>query len=169
MLHERACAVNVSSDFYTFPGAGHVPYIGNSAYMDTTEWFIRDFLVNQLGCNETPLQLANAPLQQAILYPSNYCDGTPANETCIASIAELETNVDVSMYPNPSSDMITIDSKSEYINEVKVIDVLGRTVYVSNLVSKQLTIDISHFYTGTYIVMFTSSAGISGSKQLQVR
>lgn len=169
MLHERACAVNVSSDFYTFPGAGHVPYIGNSAYMDTTEWFIRDFLVNQLGCNETPLQLANAPLQQAILYPSNYCDGTPANETCIASIADLEINVDVSMYPNPSSGMVTIDSKTDFFNEIKVIDVLGRTVFASTQVTKQLMINISHLLPGTYIVKFTSSTGTFGSKQLQVQ
>jgi hypothetical protein len=169
MLHERACAVNVSSDFYTFPGAGHVPYIGNNSYMDTTEWFVRDFLVNQLGCNETPLQLANAPLQQAILYPSNYCDGTPANETCIASIAELETTVDVSIYPNPSSGMVTINSKTDFFNEIKVIDVLGRTVFTSTQVTKQLMIDISYLLPGTYIVKFTSSAGNSGSKQLQVQ
>ena len=106
MLHERACAINVNSSFYTFPGAGHCPYVGNAAYLDTTDRFVRDFLVAQLGCNETPLQVANSPLQQAILYPETYCNGNPVDEICIANIHELSEKDGITIYPNPSSDFL---------------------------------------------------------------
>ncbi|QJX46262.1 alpha/beta hydrolase fold domain-containing protein [Hymenobacter taeanensis] len=47
-LHTRALAVGVQNPFYTFKGAGHVPFSGTTAaqvaYMDTTVRFVRDFL-----------------------------------------------------------------------------------------------------------------------------
>jgi hypothetical protein len=47
-LHTRSLAVGVQNPFYTFKGAGHVPFSGTTAaqvaYMDTTVRFVRDFL-----------------------------------------------------------------------------------------------------------------------------
>jgi hypothetical protein len=164
MLHERACAVNVSSDFYTFSGAGHCPYIGNAAYMDTTERFIRDFMVNQLGCNEAPLQVANAPLQQAILYASTYCDGTPANETCIAGIEEELVSEGVNIYPNPSNgNSVFISEKA--VNQLDVYDAMGRKIYSFTGLVKENSLKIESLNKGTYWVRFHLENGSVGVKQ----
>ncbi len=169
MLHERACAVNVSSEFYTFPGAGHVPYIGNNAYMDTTEWFIRDFLVTQLGCNETPLQLANTPLQQAILYPTLYCDGTPVDEVCIAGIDEPGALMDVSLFPNPVTDYFTLTSNEALINEIILIDLQGRIIVSHKTQDATVDLDITGLNPGNYLVNILLSNGKSGTKSVIVR
>jgi hypothetical protein len=164
MLHERACAVNVSSDFYTFTGAGHCPYIGNAAYMDTTERFIRDFMVNQLGCNEAPLQIANAPLQQAILYASTYCDGSAANETCIAGIEEELVSERVNIYPNPSNGNSVFISENA-VNQLNVYDAMGRKIYSFTGLFKEKALEIDNLHKGTYWVRFQLENGSVGVKQ----
>lgn len=169
MLHERACAVNVSSEFYTFPGAGHVPYIGNNAYMDTTEWFIRDFLVTQLGCNETPLQLANTPLQQAILYPTSYCDGTPVDELCLAGIEEQLQVIDVSLFPNPATDYLTLISHEALFNELIIMDLQGRVMGRHKTQDTTVELDFTGMNPGNYLVKILLSNGKSGTKSVIVR
>jgi len=164
ILHERACAVNVSSDFYTFTGAGHCPYIGNAAYMDTTERFIRDFMVNQLGCNEVPLQIANAPLQQAILYASTYCDGSPANETCIAGVEELMASENAIIYPNPSNGL-SIFAAENAVNQLDVYDAMGRKIYSITGLFKEKVLEIENLQKGTYWVRFQLENGTVGVKQ----
>jgi acetyl esterase/lipase len=149
MLHERACAVGVENQFYTFPGAPHVPYLGNASYMDTTLRFIRDFLVKQMGCTETMLQAENAPMQSVNLYAINYCDGTPVNEVC-ASVGIQEENISIHLYPNPSNGIIHISSDGASIHSVNVMDMFGKmqAVHLSN----GNEIDLSNLPNGTYFV-----------------
>ncbi len=169
MLHERACAVNVSSEFYTFSGAGHVPYIGNNAYMDTTERFIRDFLVTQLGCNEAPLQLANTPLQQAILYPTFYCDGTAVDELCLAGIEESPEDMDVSLYPNPAADYLTLVAHDALFNELIIMDLQGRIIVSHKTQDTTVDLDLTGLNPGNYLVNILLSNGKSGTKSVIVR
>jgi len=169
MLHERACAVNVSSEFYTFPGAGHVPYVGSNAYMDTTEWFIRDFLVTQLGCNETPLQLANSPLQQAILYPTLYCDGTAVDELCLVGIDEQLADMDVSLYPNPVTDYLTLVAHEALFNELIIMDLQGRIIVRHKTQNSTVNLDLTGINPGNYLVNIILSNGKSGTKSVIVR
>ncbi|MEY3968745.1 MAG: hypothetical protein RL137_1651 [Bacteroidota bacterium] len=111
MLHERACAVGVSNQFYTFLNAGHVPYLSNAAYMDSTERFVRDFLVEVMGCSQTPLLLPNPMFGQALLYPTNYCDGLPSNEICGSNnLVEQTATMELLVYPNPSEGQVIVRS-----------------------------------------------------------
>jgi hypothetical protein len=173
LLFDRACAVNVQNNFYTFPGAPHVPYAGTSAnaiaYMDTTDNFIRDFLVDQLGCNETPLQLANAPLQAAILYPTNYCDGSPVNETCIAGINEESLSFSVELFPNPSEGVVHLRTQEFNFSQVAVLDLLGRTVLKSYPNSQEAILELSYLIPGNYLVTYLLNNGSYGTKQVVIR
>lgn len=167
MLHERACAVNVSSSFYTLPGAGHCPYIGNTAYMDTTEHFIRDFMVNQLGCIEAPLQVANTPLQQAILYPSSYCNGNAANETCILGLEEMQVPDNIELYPNPSPDQALLVSEINVV-ELSVLDETGRIIAFFKGPFKQIMLDSDSWSSGVYTIKYHLETGNSGVKRWRV-
>ena len=157
MLHDRACAINVQSNFYTFPGAPHVPYAGTSAsalaYMDTTENFVRDFLVDRLGCTETPLQLANAPLQLAILYPMNYCDGSPIDEVCLGAGIEETTELETLIYPNPTSGNITINLSVYNQYQIQIVDMSGRTLEERSFEGVTQSIDLSGYKNGTYLIL----------------
>lgn len=173
LLFDRACAVNIQNNFYTFSGAPHVPYAGTSAnaiaYMDTTDNFIRDFLVDQLGCNETPLQLANAPLQAAILYATNYCDGSPVNEICIAGINEESLRFSVELFPNPSEGVVHLRTWEFSFSQVTVLDLLGRTILNSCPNTEEAILDLSHLTPGNYLVAYLLNNGVYGTKQLVIR
>jgi poly(3-hydroxybutyrate) depolymerase len=156
MLHERACALGIENQLYTFNGAGHVPYIGSNAtaqaYMDTTANFYRDFLVIQMGCTQTALQPANVLAQTANLYAIDYCDGSPVNEVCgPVSIAEEQTT-NWSMYPNPATNQVSIDLMMNTASTVVITDLSGRVVYRNNFTIANIDIDVSAFTSGTYFV-----------------
>jgi para-nitrobenzyl esterase len=173
MLHERACALDMENQLYTFNGAGHVPYIGTSqtamAYMDTTVHFYRDFLVKQLGCTQTPLQPANAWAQTANLYAMNYCDGTPVNEACATSSINNENQWEWVMYPNPATNQVRLDLVNEPQANIVITDISGRVIYRLNTQESIVDIDVSTFSAGSYIVqIYSHTQGVIQSKKLIV-
>jgi hypothetical protein len=137
--------------------------------MDTTEWFIRDFLVTQLGCNETPLQLANTPLQQAILYPTFYCDGTAVDELCLAGIEEPMAVMDVSLFPNPATDYLTLVTHEALFNELIIMDLQGRIIVSHKTQDSTVDLDLTGLNPGNYLVNILLSNGKSGTKSVIVR
>lgn len=58
---------------------------------------------------------------------------------------------DVSVYPNPASDFLKINSNN-ILREVNIFSVDGRMVYSNNVNQCETTIDLSMFNKGTYIV-----------------
>lgn len=64
---------------------------------------------------------------------------------------ELQSE-DVSIYPNPSSDLITINS-DHLINKVRIIDVSGRLVYETRPFTQQLDVSLASFEKGAYITI----------------
>jgi len=149
--------VGVENQFYTFPGAPHVPYLSNAAYMDTSIRFVRDFLVNQMGCSETALQPANNPMQTATLYAINYCDGSPVNEVCSTS-GLSEESIDVQLYPNPTNGQLKISVDGAQIERLHVMDLLGKTqLFIESV--QQEEFDFSFLPNGTYFVSLRLSNG----------
>jgi para-nitrobenzyl esterase len=131
MLHERACAVGVQNQFYTFNNAPHVPYLSNAAYMDSTEKFVRDFLIDVMGCTQTMLLPANAMQEQALLYPTTYCDGTPSDESCTsAALDEYAEVQSLQCYPNPTSGSFTVQTTHGF-KSLRIMNLSGSVVFES--------------------------------------
>lgn len=156
MVHERACAVGVENQFYTFLGAPHVPYAGNAAYMDTTVNFFRDFLIKQLGCTDAILQPENAPAQTAYLYPINYCDGTPVNEVCAASGISEQSLFSAFIYPNPASSLVHVIPSLEGKYSVQIIDNSGRVIIDNVYENSICELNINHLSSGNYFIQVNS-------------
>ena len=153
MLHERACAIGVTNQLYTFNNAQHVPYISNAAYMDSTERFIRDFLVDVMGCTQTALLEANDMQEQAFLYPSSYCNGLPSNEICgVNNLAELTDQIQVLAYPNPSNGNLHIEANIP-ISKVSIYSLEGKIVQVIDT-GQVLALDVTldPFQNGIFIL-----------------
>jgi hypothetical protein len=132
MLHERACAIGVTNQMYTFNNAQHVPYISNAAYMDSTERFIRDFLVDVMGCTQTTLLAANEMQEQAILYPTSYCNGSPSNEICGSNgLAEQTPELQINVYPNPSDGMVSVEA-NDLLSSIKIFGLDGKTLKLTS-------------------------------------
>ena len=109
MLYERASQIGVQNPFYTFYGAGHVPHASSAQYMDTTVNFVRDFLIDQLGCTNAPLQAENAPVQTATLYTLADCS-TNTEWTACTSLGENELmDYSFNLYPNPAVNSVNLE------------------------------------------------------------
>ena len=155
MVHERACALGIENQFYTFPGAPHVPYAGNAAYMDTTINFFRDFLIKQMGCTDAIIQPENAPLESVTLYPINYCDGSPVDEVCTSSSIVEINELKFQIYPNPTTSILNIQPNFSGKYDCSIIDLMGRNVYFQENLNHDETIDLSFLKSGNYLVRVT--------------
>jgi para-nitrobenzyl esterase len=151
MMHEQAEAIGLSHKFYSHYGKDHVPHASEPLTMDTTEWFIRDFLVDQLGCSETALQPENAPLQTSTLYQLTFCG---------LGIETMNIEGVKSIYPNPSSDKIFIElTDAATVNEIQLIDLAGRIQYVNSPTSTISVIEKGNLVSGTYILRISYTDG----------
>lgn len=173
MLFERSCALSHPHNFYTFPNAPHVPYAGTSAsalaYMDTTENFVRDFLIQQFGCTDANLQEPNMPMETANLYAINYCDGSPVDEVCLTSAISENTLATFEMYPNPTKDLVTLSWKSEGEKSIFIVDLAGRVVHYQNANSGHITLDVSQLKAGNYLVQIVDVNTMeSSNRQLMI-
>jgi hypothetical protein len=154
MLYEQANTVGVEESTYSHYGAGHAPYAMGGAYMDTTINFVRDFLIDQFGCTDTPLQPANAPLQIANLYQLFYC-----------GLGIDEETIEVNVYPNPSNDIMNIELPQGLEVSAKVLDLSGREV-LDLSTGNQFAIDKSKVGAGQYLLRLTNSDGVAVTEKI---
>ena len=126
----------VSQDtFYLWQGADHCPfiipypptYLQMTAYMDTTEWFVRDFLVKHITCPPFPLGI-----------------NTPENK------------VSLSIFPNPSEDVISVNSQYGKDLSVSVLTTEGKIVQQHILpANSTLTLRKENLSAGVYLLQFS--------------
>jgi len=140
----RADHVGVNNPFYTWPGAGHVPYAGTSttamAYMDTTVNYVRDFL---------------CPIVAA-----------PSVLTSVASLANKNS---FRIFPNPTTSNVTIDLSGLSTDakglEIFVYDNVGRKIKsITGISSEKISFPCTDLSSGIYIVKVFSSSGVWFSK-----
>ncbi|MFK7757746.1 MAG: T9SS type A sorting domain-containing protein [Flavobacteriales bacterium] len=116
------------------------------AYADMDDDGDIDLLVGQLGEYG----------KKGSYYDSNFQYFENAPEL---SVGEFTERLDLSVFPNPSSEFITVES-SEIISRIEIIDVVGRACdLVTNPKGK---IDISQLDAGNYMVRVTLRSGETG-------
>ena len=167
MLHERACAVGIENSFYTFPNAPHVPYASNSNYMDTTENFVRDFLIKQLGCSDAPLQPENDWLETANLYAVDYCDGSPVDEVCANSGLTETMPLSALIYPNPANGIVNVVPSIDQTYSILLMDLSGRVLDTHENIYGIGEMNVSSMKSGTYFIK-VQSGKFSYTEQLIV-
>lgn len=131
-IHSKLDQHGIINDFYTWQGANHTPFVLNrpnkaEAYMDTTIWFVRDFLYD-LVCDEV----------------------TSTSKTID------EDNFSFAVFPNPSSGNFLVRLESAENFSLTVLDQLGRAVSFYPEISQginRLSIDLPK---GVYIVKASS-------------
>ena len=133
-ISEHASIQGVNNEMFTYYHAGHVPYVSNVSYMDTTIRFVSNFLYRHFGCQ-----------------PS---DPTPvANTFPPAAIDDISSD-QIDFFPNPSSGKIRINGDNE-LKEVTMYDIKGRIIFQEKIISNML--NLSHLSPGMYFVQFKTS------------
>lgn len=92
----------------------------------------------------------------------NGCSGSAQTTVVVdgcASIAENEIDL-VSVYPNPSTGSVTINSGEVNLNSVKVFNALGQVVFeISNLQTSKQDVDLRNMAKGVYTIRVLTDAG----------
>lgn len=71
---------------------------------------------------------------------------------------EVNTLEGVSVYPNPSTGLITVSNDNGFANSIRISNIAGQIVYTQN-VSSEVTVDLSTFGAGMYVVTVEGDNG----------
>ena len=66
-----------------------------------------------------------------------------------------EANNNLSIYPNPTKENLTIETNSNTQQRIEIINLIGQTIY-TNIINKKATINTSAFANGLYILKLSS-------------
>jgi poly(3-hydroxybutyrate) depolymerase len=142
-IHARANNIGVQNPFYTWYGAGHVPYSGGSAqeiaYMDTTVDFVKAFLRPFLG----------------LPVPS--------------SIEKHDRQNEITIFPNPSQGSFTITATNfnKHLT-VSIFDVTGRKADTFEILSSKTNYSNLNLRQGIYFLKITDGSGNLSVKKILV-
>jgi hypothetical protein len=65
------------------------------------------------------------------------------------------------IYPNPASDLVSIKgTNGSSFNRVQAFDITGRVVYTSDASGSSLSIDVSNWNNGIYLVQIATDSGV---------
>jgi hypothetical protein len=93
-------------------------------------------------------------------------DTTVAIHWCAPlSIEELQSN-NLNIFPNPVTDKLYIISDAK-IGTLKIYDALGNMILNRNFPTDSLTIDVSRFASGIYLLVISDNKKIYSSKFLK--
>jgi len=79
--------------------------------------------------------------------------------SCTEGISEIAINENqINIYPNPASNLLNIEFSNSYFNDgkpsqIKIVNVLGESIYKSTISNQQSTINLSQLPKGFYFVI----------------
>lgn len=185
-MKRRTANIGVVNRFYTWRGAGHVPYVDprptteGPVYMDTTIWFVRDFLYEQMTgsrCDSSLWAIGNMTTPHVIengvpvACGSEIVDATDAKPFYKepTGIASFE-NVRLEAYPNPSNGTITVKKPTSFAGDANafVYDNVGRIIRTYPSISDVFTLNKSELGAGLFIVKIVPANKSLGVARAQV-
>lgn len=93
----------------------------------------------------------------------NYIDmGAYEYQPSTAGITEKNKVKELSVYPNPTNSILSIDTKGEEILGIKVYNIAGKQI--NSTLNKNSTLDVSSFQNGIYILQVQTQNGITLSR-----
>ncbi|MEI8137698.1 MAG: T9SS type A sorting domain-containing protein [Bacteroidota bacterium] len=152
MLFAGTQVSGINHKFYTWYGAGHVPYSQNALYMDTTITFVKQFLINTMGCPNTPTLLPNTPAGIVAAYAFTNCTTNIASP-CDVGIKEIHSNNLIEqVYPNPSNTEVKIIFKRNDNYHLEVTDITGKIMLSEKINANNYLIEKNKLNAGIYIL-----------------
>jgi surface protein len=96
--------------------------------------------------------------------PTNFSDNSPLTEsnkpvwgTCPTASVDDQNQLDISIYPNPTSDIVYIDGNYTQL-KVIIYNVLGKEILNKSITN---SIDISHLDNGVYILQLSDGVKLT--------
>ena len=161
--------LGIYNPFHTYYGEDHCAPIGTcagaAANIDTSIALASKFVYHQLGCTSTSTFYTNTPHCLTNLTNTTSSCGsisyTPAPCVTNNGVNEIVlSNENVSLYPNPASENITLTMKEVKGNKFsgEIHDITGRVVSRFNFSDKTYLIKRNEVQSGIYFLKITSDA-----------
>lgn len=80
-------------------------------------------------------------------------------KTFVITSAENKVQPEFRVYPNPSTDYLTVETAAEKINELELLDLSGRTVLLKSISGQKTRMDIHHLQKGAYVCKLKGEGG----------
>jgi hypothetical protein len=108
--------------------------------------------------------------------PMESCGSIAAGEVedyCVTidnavGISEKNAKDYFKIYPNPASDLVLIKMIESDENNLQIIDASGKTIYFEKMANSRVSIDVSSWDSGLYLVKLQTGTGIIQSSVLIV-
>jgi len=83
-------------------------------------------------------------------------------------VVEEESLINLfSLYPNPSSDLITIElTELTPDSKIKIIDMNGKVMHEQAVKAREISIDLNHLHKGVYLVFVMSEGNLIEREKL---
>lgn len=148
--------VNSGSGISTVSYAGYIPNT-TAANIDNVGCYIRNSKnVGALSFHNFPVTPPGPEMRTMI-----------TNEEGGKQIEASEMG-EISIYPNPVSDKLTITSGNKPVRRLKVSDLTGRVVYEYENIPGQRDFDLSHLQTGIYLISIDVNGQACTSKLVKI-
>jgi len=139
------------------------------AVVNGAEWQIPDSAI-VYDYSETP-RLVDVPYTALIhmcvdIEESWDLDGKSWVDECINGIQD-PVGVEFGVFPNPASDILTFSS-SHLIEDLKVYNVLGKVIYNATPLLPDLSLDVSNWSRGVYLVEAVTTEGANVTRKIVV-
>ncbi len=148
-------------DLYNFPHISQTGTILTTTGTGSYQWFLDGAAVSG-AINQTfiPNQNGNYTVR---ITDANGCQALSS----VFNVTNLNVTVNsldkrVTIYPNPTTGIVTISSENETIDKMEILDILGKKILTKSGNSAQ--IDISEMANGIYIFKIYSGANVIQKK-----
>ncbi len=148
--------VNSASGISTVSYAGYIPNT-TAANMNNVGCYIRN------SKNVGALSFHNFPVTP----PGPEMRTMMTNEEEVQHIETSEIN-QISVYPNPVSDYLTITSGNKPVDRLKISDLAGRVIYEYENTSGRRNFDLSDLQTGIYLISIESNGHVYTSRLVKI-
>jgi len=115
------------------------------------------------GCAEWTIDIKDT-LGQEIL-PLMHVRTQTSGASC-SFLSQSEQVLDISIYPNPASDVLVIDSAPSENSRMKIVDINGKEVLTPKLEGASTQIDVSKLDKGVYFVIIENNNEIIKQEKL---
>jgi len=171
--------------FIKAPDGGGIAWLGSSSflYFSPLQTYNRTFLCKHLFAEpELPLGTHMLSSYQEMLNISSTATiRTVARQMNLQGDPSLvvyptfsTVHVDdefvdgVQIYPNPTSDLLILSAKSEFIKAYRLMDVQGRVLLEEReLKTKEVQLHLANLAAGTYLLQYEAGAGVGVKKVLR--
>ena len=93
-------------------------------------------------------------------YTNSICEASVSKQITVGSVSVDEHSlIDVSVFPNPVSDILNIELGDVRVSEIQIFDIIGKMVYSERANSDKISVDMSELIPTMYYVRFVMQDG----------